>query len=107
VGFTSGKPPFNHESHDYELFLSICEGKRPEIIKNTQKCYIDLMTKCWDSNPSNRPTIITMLENIISEWIICIDEYYRINSDGNPTFEVPNIDNQLINDISGFVETKL
>ncbi|CAB4388273.1 unnamed protein product [Rhizophagus irregularis] len=45
-----------------------------------------------------------MLENIISEWIRCIDEYYRINSDGNPTFEVPNIDNQLINDIFGFVE---
>ncbi|POG78597.1 kinase-like domain-containing protein, partial [Rhizophagus irregularis DAOM 181602=DAOM 197198] len=83
--FTSGKPPFNHEAHDHDLILSICEGKRPEIIKNTQKCYIDLMKKCWDSNPSNRPTI-TMLENIISEWIRCIDEYYRINSDGNPTF---------------------
>ncbi|POG65830.1 kinase-like domain-containing protein, partial [Rhizophagus irregularis DAOM 181602=DAOM 197198] len=80
--FTSGIPPFNHETHDLQLSLSICEGKRPEIIKNTPKCYIDLMKKCWDLNPSNRPTII-MLENIISEWIRCINKYYEINRDGN------------------------
>ncbi|POG67069.1 kinase-like domain-containing protein, partial [Rhizophagus irregularis DAOM 181602=DAOM 197198] len=80
--FTSGIPPFNYEAHDHHLILSICEEKRPEIIKNTPKCYIDLMKKCWDSNPSNRPTI-RMLENIISEWISCISEYYSINRDGD------------------------
>jgi serine/threonine protein kinase len=104
--FTSGKPPFNHEAHDHYLGLSICEGKRPEIIKSTPKCYIDLMKKCWDSNPSNRPTII-MLENIISEWIRCIDEHYRINSDKNDDdyyYKVTNIDNQLENDMLEFVE---
>ncbi|CAB4474170.1 unnamed protein product [Rhizophagus irregularis] len=36
-----------------------------------------------------------MLENVISEWIGCISDYYRINSDGNYKFDVPNIDNQL------------
>ncbi|CAB4478634.1 unnamed protein product [Rhizophagus irregularis] len=36
-----------------------------------------------------------MLENIISEWIECISDYYRINRDGNYIFDVPNIDNQL------------
>ncbi|CAB4419710.1 unnamed protein product [Rhizophagus irregularis] len=104
--FTSGKPPFNHEAHDHDLILNICKGERPEIIKNTPKCYVDLMKKCWDSDPSNRPTII-VLEDIISEWIRCIDEYYRINrinSDGNPTFEVPNIDNKLRNDMLEFIE---
>ncbi|RGB35818.1 kinase-like domain-containing protein, partial [Rhizophagus diaphanus] len=55
--FTSGIPPFKYEAHDYDLTLNICKGERPEIIKNTPKCYIDLMKKCWDSNPSNRPTI--------------------------------------------------
>ncbi|POG60798.1 kinase-like domain-containing protein, partial [Rhizophagus irregularis DAOM 181602=DAOM 197198] len=80
--FTSGIPPFNHEAHDLQLSLSICEGKRPKIIKNTPKCYIDLMKKCWDSDPSNRPTII-MLENILSEWNRCISKYYKINRDGN------------------------
>ncbi|CAB5347617.1 unnamed protein product [Rhizophagus irregularis] len=101
--FTSGTPPFYHEAHDHHLSLNICRGERPEIIKNTPKCYIDLMKKCWDSNPSNRPTI-RMLENIVSEWIRCINEYYEINNDGNYNFLVPNIYNQLKDDMLEFVE---
>ncbi|RIA91095.1 kinase-like domain-containing protein, partial [Glomus cerebriforme] len=58
--FISGVPSFNNRAHDHELILSICEGERPEIIKNTPKCYIDLMEKCWDSDPSKRPTIIML-----------------------------------------------
>ncbi|GBC47033.1 kinase-like domain-containing protein [Rhizophagus irregularis DAOM 181602=DAOM 197198] len=103
--FTSGVPPFHNEAHDLELVLDICnQEKRPEIIKNTPKCYIDLMKKCWDSNPSNRPTI-RMLENIVSEWVRCINEYYKINRDGIYRYVVPNIDNQLKDDMFEFVET--
>src|SRR5581483_621869 len=101
--FTSGIPPFNHKAHDHQLILNICKGERPEIIKNTPKCYIQLMERCWDSDPSNRPTI-KMLENIISEWIRSINEYYKINRDGNYEFEVPNIDGQLKDDMFEFVE---
>src|SRR6266542_1468370 len=102
--FTSGIPPFNHKAHNFQLRLSICEGERPEIIKNTTpKCYIDLMKRCWDSNPSNRPTI-AVLENIISEWTKCINKYYEVNWDGNYKYTVPNIDNQLKNDMLEFVE---
>uniref|UniRef100_U9UW69 Serine-threonine/tyrosine-protein kinase catalytic domain-containing protein n=1 Tax=Rhizophagus irregularis (strain DAOM 181602 / DAOM 197198 / MUCL 43194) TaxID=747089 RepID=U9UW69_RHIID len=61
------------------------------------------MKKCWDSNPSNRPTI-RMLENIVSEWIRCINEYYKINRDGNYNYLVPNIDNQLKDDMLEFVK---
>ncbi|GBC02605.1 hypothetical protein RclHR1_04700007 [Rhizophagus clarus] len=64
--FTSGIPPFNDKAHDHQLIYDICKGKRPEIIRNTPKCYVDLMEKCWDSDPSNRPTI-TELEYEISE----------------------------------------
>ncbi|CAB4395319.1 unnamed protein product [Rhizophagus irregularis] len=46
-----------------------------------------------------------MLENIISEWIRCINKYYEINSDGNYIYEVPIIDNQLKNDMEEFVES--
>jgi serine/threonine protein kinase len=101
--FTSGIPPFKYKAYDHCLALSICEGNRPEIIENTPKCYIDLMKKCWDPDPSDRPTII-MLENIISEWIRCINDYYRINRDGNHEFEVSNIDNRLKDDMLEFVE---
>ncbi|RIA84192.1 kinase-like domain-containing protein, partial [Glomus cerebriforme] len=62
--FTSGIPPFNNIAHDHQLTLNICEGERPEIIENTPQCYIDLMKKCWDSDPSKRPTI-SSLENIM------------------------------------------
>ena len=36
--------------------LDILEGKRPEITKDTPEFYADLMKKCWNSNPENRPT---------------------------------------------------
>ena len=83
--FTSGIPPFDDRAHDYHLNLSICKGERPEIVKNIPKCYIDLMKKCWDSEPSKRPTI-TFLENTISEWFIWFYVYnnyienYNVNT---------------------------
>ncbi|GBC28555.2 kinase-like domain-containing protein [Rhizophagus irregularis DAOM 181602=DAOM 197198] len=99
-GFTSGNPPFMYEECDA---ISICEGKRPKIMENTPKCYIDLMKKCWDEDPSNRPTVI-MLENIISQWIYCIDEYYRVNKDENYNVMPKFDDQQLENDMMEFVK---
>ncbi|POG66287.1 kinase-like domain-containing protein [Rhizophagus irregularis DAOM 181602=DAOM 197198] len=101
--FTSGIPPFYDRAHDHHLILSVCNDERPEIIENTPKCYMDLIKKCWDSNPSNRPTII-MLENIISEWIRCINEFYVANRDGNYVYKVSNIDGQLEDDMFEFVK---
>ncbi|CAB4492575.1 unnamed protein product [Rhizophagus irregularis] len=45
-----------------------------------------------------------MLENIISEWIRCIDKYYEVNWGGNYKYVVPNIDNPLKNDMLEFLE---
>jgi serine/threonine protein kinase len=66
--FTSKIPPFNDEAHDIQLAYSICKGKRPEIIKNTPQCYIDLMKKCWDEDPLKRPSASEIL-NIIKNWV--------------------------------------
>ncbi|GES75100.1 kinase-like domain-containing protein [Rhizophagus clarus] len=64
----------------------------------------DLMKKCWDSNPTNRPTVAE-LEYKISEWSKCINEYYKINRDENDEIYIPkNIDSKLINDMLEFVE---
>jgi serine/threonine protein kinase len=65
---TSGVPPFNNRAHDLQLALSICEGERPKIIKNTPQCYINLMERCWNEDPSERLTASEVL-NIIREWI--------------------------------------
>ncbi|GES83597.1 kinase-like domain-containing protein [Rhizophagus clarus] len=61
------------------------------------------MKKCWDSNPSNRPTI-TELEHEISEWIRCINEFYRYNRDENYRVAVPSVDDILKNDMIEFIE---
>ncbi|CAB5357417.1 unnamed protein product [Rhizophagus irregularis] len=45
-----------------------------------------------------------MLENIISEWIRCINEYYEINRDGNYKYQVLNIDNQSEVDMFEFIK---
>ncbi|GBB90322.1 hypothetical protein RclHR1_17230003 [Rhizophagus clarus] len=48
----TGRQPFANCAHDNTLALNICNGIRPEISENeVPKCYIDLMKKCWDSNP--------------------------------------------------------
>src|SRR5215469_15475396 len=76
--FTSGVPPFNNKAHDHQLIIEICNEERPEIEINTPKCYVDLIKKCWDSDPSKRPTI-GELEHIISQWLKCVDKYYQLN----------------------------
>src|SRR5947199_5320914 len=53
---TTGKKPFYNRSHNHGLILDILEGKRPKITEDTPEFYADLMKKCWDPNPKNRPT---------------------------------------------------
>ncbi|RIA81147.1 hypothetical protein C1645_717017 [Glomus cerebriforme] len=60
------QPPFNERPHDENLALDVCLGERPEIVEGTPQCLEKLMKKCWDANPSKRPTaeeIFTMLKS--------------------------------------------
>src|SRR5688572_28887223 len=78
--FISGIPPFNDKAHDYQLALSICKGKRPEMIENTPQCYIDLMKKCWDKDSSKRPNASEIVK-IIDGWILNITTKNGINKE--------------------------
>src|SRR2546421_9480931 len=61
----TGRQPFADHAHDQDLALSICNGIRPEITeKDAPKCYIDLMKKCWDPSPYNRPNARKILKSI-------------------------------------------
>uniref|UniRef100_U9TLT7 Protein kinase domain-containing protein n=1 Tax=Rhizophagus irregularis (strain DAOM 181602 / DAOM 197198 / MUCL 43194) TaxID=747089 RepID=U9TLT7_RHIID len=61
----TGKQPFSDRAHDKLLALDICNGIRPEINEpEAPKCYIDLMKKCWNSNPTNRPNVFKIEEFI-------------------------------------------
>ncbi|POG60729.1 uncharacterized protein OCT59_026091 [Rhizophagus irregularis] len=63
---STGRQPFAKYAHDEILALDICNEIRPEISEpEAPKCYIDLMEKCWDSNPENRPDSLTLYKSIL------------------------------------------
>ncbi|GES73296.1 kinase-like domain-containing protein [Rhizophagus clarus] len=82
----TGRQPFQNCAHDQFLVLDICEGIRPVINEPVApKCYIDLMKKCWDLNPDDRPNVIE-LEKLINSFKYVIktkfkeaDEYRKAN----------------------------
>ncbi|PKC72256.1 kinase-like protein [Rhizophagus irregularis] len=64
---TTGCKPFVNVEHDHNLIFKILDGERPKITEDTPECYADLMKKCWDSDPSKRPTI-GKIRNSILDW---------------------------------------
>ncbi|KAG9295274.1 hypothetical protein G9A89_004169 [Geosiphon pyriformis] len=53
----TGKPPFHDCSHDAILIMAILNGQRPKITSPLiPPCITEIIVKCWDVNPENRPT---------------------------------------------------
>jgi serine/threonine protein kinase len=72
----TGKQPFANHAHDEFLAIDICRGVRPEINEpEAPKCYIDLMKKCWDLNPNNRPNITEISNSISSFYKPYLDDF--------------------------------
>jgi hypothetical protein len=95
--FISGVPPFDDRAHDLQLSLSICRGERPEIpeiTKTIPKCYINLMKKCWDSDPLKRPTS-SEISNIIFSWYRGAIDFYKDSID---FYKDPKVDHENIKD---------
>ncbi|RHZ84010.1 hypothetical protein Glove_86g46 [Diversispora epigaea] len=57
--FTS-YPPYYNMPHNENLVISICNGQKPEIMYEIPQLLKDLMEKCWDIDPSNRPKAIEL-----------------------------------------------
>ncbi|RHZ63033.1 hypothetical protein Glove_333g6 [Diversispora epigaea] len=57
--FTS-YPPYYNIPHDEKLVILICNGHKPEIMCEIPQLLKDLMEKCWDTDPSNRPKAIEL-----------------------------------------------
>ena len=53
----AGHPPFDDRAHDADLIFRILEGLRPQILPSMPDDYAQMMQKCWDTDPSKRPTI--------------------------------------------------
>ncbi|PKC54891.1 kinase-like protein [Rhizophagus irregularis] len=62
---TTGCKPFANIEHNLELIYEIIDGKRPEITNDTPECFINLMKKCWDSDPLKRPTRYEIRDSFI------------------------------------------
>ncbi len=71
--FTSFQLPFPERPHDIDLALSIYDGLRPNPIKGTPSCYMELMQQCWNSDPMKRPTA-EYIVNTLQNWFEGSDE---------------------------------
>ncbi|GBC08411.1 hypothetical protein RclHR1_00810003 [Rhizophagus clarus] len=90
----TGKQPFADCAHDEVLAINISRGNRPEISDQiAPKCYTDLMKRCLDSNPDNRPNSIEIKEMIELFYLSLIQEFkkkqqhYEIEKQFNETQE--------------------
>src|SRR3954454_16027698 len=68
---TTGKKPFHDREHNHLLISDILNGIRPQVTDDTPEFYAELMKKCWDHSPENRPTA--------GEIRNCLNEYYNGN----------------------------
>ena len=91
-------PPFNKESHDHYLALDICRGRRPEISEETPEFLRELIQKCWDANPENRPSsweIATLLNDF---------KYTKGEKNNEPSYEYTEQYKKLITSSYNFTE---
>jgi len=73
--FISEETPYNDIPHDHVLAIKICKGLRPKISKDTPKLLADLIMKCWDAKPENRPSA-KELHQMLNKWNRQCDENY-------------------------------
>jgi len=67
----TAQTPFISYNDDGNLASDIINGKHFETLannENTPRNYIDLMKKCWELEPTKRPTFQT-INNRINEWV--------------------------------------
>src|SRR5437773_2570965 len=87
----AGHPPFDDRRHSAGLMLKICEGLRPQILPEMPEDYAQMMQKCWDADPSKRPTIWELWEFADNK----LQEIYegKIDSNNNNSSNVSNSSN--------------
>ena len=71
--------PFDDIAHGPNLILKICEGLRPQILPSMPDDYVQMMQKCWDTDPSKRPTI----RNLKTFSKNKLEEFYKGTIDSN------------------------
>ncbi|RIB07807.1 kinase-like domain-containing protein [Gigaspora rosea] len=60
----TGYPPYHDIPHDKDLATHICLGYRPKIRCEVPQLLLDLMNKCLDADPQNRPTAEELVDRL-------------------------------------------
>lgn len=58
----SRKQPFNELGNVCSIMWYVHEGNRPPLLDGCPKSLENLMTICWDQEPSNRPSMATVVD---------------------------------------------
>ncbi|GBC42948.2 kinase-like domain-containing protein [Rhizophagus irregularis DAOM 181602=DAOM 197198] len=58
----SGNILLETESFEIMKYTKIIDGERPQVTDDTPVCYVNLMKRCWNSDPSERPSAKEILE---------------------------------------------
>ncbi|GES97861.1 kinase-like domain-containing protein [Rhizophagus clarus] len=77
----NGEPPFADREYDVELALAICNGLRPQIPEYTPEPYAELMKRCWDPVPINRPTAYELFERFCNLFVFNKGESSKFSED--------------------------
>ncbi|CAG8652108.1 8029_t:CDS:2, partial [Ambispora leptoticha] len=73
---TTGKVPFRRNVFNQDALLqcAIWDGERPNVPKDTPKPWVELMKRCWQGNPNDRPTTRELFETTES-WYFFKEDY--------------------------------
>ncbi|CAI2202110.1 19894_t:CDS:1, partial [Funneliformis geosporum] len=87
----SGMRPYAGTAHDINMAKDICKGKRPPVPPGTPSFYSELMKKCWNHNPNERPDAPDVLKTVY-HWLVndSLDEFLR---KGGSTISFNNVSN--------------
>jgi serine/threonine protein kinase len=89
----TGRQPFYNCAHDHILTLEICKGVRPELNEpEAPKCYINLMKKCWDPDPNNRPDIAQLYKLLSS---ISMTNLYKAEIEKAENYRISHLPSSL------------
>ncbi|KAG9305877.1 hypothetical protein G9A89_016529 [Geosiphon pyriformis] len=78
----TGKPPFHDRSHDHLLIMDILNGQRPEItFPLIPPSIAEIIIKCWDVNPENRPTAKEVDKKLEELWEIYKQYLAKMSTD--------------------------
>ncbi|KAG9298441.1 hypothetical protein G9A89_008705 [Geosiphon pyriformis] len=72
----TGKPPFHNRSNDHIPIMATLNVQRPKITSPLiPPCYAELIKKCWDVNPKNRPTAVEVWDKLRELRSSCRSEF--------------------------------